>query len=134
MGCLSYPIDIVSIRLVGGTVVSPNALFELLERSAGIDPDRTAVIEPGQGLITYGELNALANQLRDRLHHQGVCPGDRVGVYLHKSIDSVAAIFGILKSWRCLRSCRSRSSGFQECLYPHRLPGKGRSHRRLLRE
>ena len=98
MGCLSYPIDIVSIRFVGGTVVSPNALFELLERSAGIDPDRTAVIEPGQGLITYGELNALANQLRDRLHHQGVCPGDRVGVYLHKSIDSVAAIFGILKT------------------------------------
>lgn len=73
------------------------ALFEFLEHSARSDPNRIAIIEPGRGSITYGELNALANQLRDRLHHHGVCPGDRVGVYLHKSIDSVAAIFGILK-------------------------------------
>ena len=74
------------------------ALFVFLEHMAGVDPDRTAVIEPGQGTITYGELDTLASQLRDRLHHLGVCPGDRVGIYLHKSIDSVTAIFGILKS------------------------------------
>jgi amino acid adenylation domain-containing protein len=79
-------------------VETPKALFEFLEHSAGIDPDKTAVIEPDQGSISYGELNALANQLRDRLHHLGVCRGDRVGIYLHKSIDSVAAIFGILKT------------------------------------
>jgi len=79
-------------------VASSKALFEFLEHSAGVDPDKTAVIEPGQGSITYGEFNALANQLRDRLYHLGVCPGDRVGIYLHKSIDSVAAIFGILKT------------------------------------
>ena len=79
-------------------MATQKALFEFLEHSAGIDPDRTAVIEPGQGSITYGELDALTNQLRDRLYHQGVCPGDRVGIYLHKSIDSVAAIFGILKT------------------------------------
>jgi amino acid adenylation domain-containing protein len=86
------------MRHVGGTVATPKALFEFLEHSAGVDADKTAVIEPGQGSITYGELNALANQLRDRLYHLGVCPGDRVGIYLHKSIDSVAAIFGILKA------------------------------------
>lgn len=79
-------------------MVTPKALFEFLEHSAGIDPDSTAVIEPGQGSITYGELNTLANQLRDRLYHLGVCRGDRVGIYLHKSIDSLAAIFGILKT------------------------------------
>jgi len=79
-------------------VVTPKALFEFLEHSAGIDPDGTAVIEPGQGSITYGELNALANQLRDRLYHLGVRRGDRVGIYLHKSIDSLAAIMGILKT------------------------------------
>jgi L-proline---[L-prolyl-carrier protein] ligase len=79
-------------------VATPTALFQFLEHSAGNDPNRTAVIEPGQGSITYGELNALANQLRDRLFHLGVCPGDRVGIYLYKSIDSVAAIFGILKT------------------------------------
>jgi amino acid adenylation domain-containing protein len=79
-------------------VETPKALFEFLEHSAGINPDRTAVIEPGQGSITYGELNALADQLRDRLHQLGVCHGDRVGIYLHKSIDSLAAILGILKT------------------------------------
>jgi amino acid adenylation domain-containing protein len=79
-------------------VATSKALFEFLEHSAAIDPDRIAVIEPGQGSITYGELNALSNQLRDRLYHLGVCPGDRVGIYLHKSIDSVAAIFAILKT------------------------------------
>jgi amino acid adenylation domain-containing protein len=79
-------------------VGTPKALFEFLEHSAGIDPDRTAIIEPGQGSITYGELNALANQLRDRLYQLGVFRGDRVGVYLHKSIDSLVAIFGILKT------------------------------------
>ncbi|HSJ85791.1 MAG TPA: amino acid adenylation domain-containing protein [Anaerolineales bacterium] len=79
-------------------MATATALFQFLEHSAEIDPEGIAVIEPGQGSITYGELNALANQLRDRLYHLGVCPGDRVGIYLHKSIDSVAAIFGILKT------------------------------------
>jgi hypothetical protein len=53
--------DTVSSRLVGGTVISPNALFEFLEHSARLDPDGSTVIEPGHGSITYGELNALAN-------------------------------------------------------------------------
>jgi non-ribosomal peptide synthetase component F len=43
-------------------------------------------------------LDNLSNLLCDRLNHLGVSPGDRVGIYLHKSIDSVAAIFGILKA------------------------------------
>ena len=77
---------------------TPKALFEFLEHSANIDPDGTAIIEPGQGSITYGELNALANQLRDRLYQLGISRGDRVGIYLHKSIDSLAAILGILKT------------------------------------
>ena len=53
-------------------MLTPKALFEFLEHSARLDPDRTAVIEPDRGSITYGELHALANQLRDRLYHLGV--------------------------------------------------------------
>jgi L-proline---[L-prolyl-carrier protein] ligase len=86
------------MELVGGAVETPKALFEFLEHSAGVDPDRTAVIEPGQGAISYGELNTLSDQLRDRLYHLGVNRGDRVGIYLHKSIDALASVLGILKT------------------------------------
>ena len=46
----------------------------------------------------YLQLAALSDRFRDRLWHLGVRPGDRVGLRLHKSIDSLAAIFGILKA------------------------------------
>jgi amino acid adenylation domain-containing protein len=39
----------------------------------------------------------MADCVRDRLLHLGVGPGDRVGIYLEKSIEAVAAIFGILR-------------------------------------
>ena len=98
MGCLSYRNNIGFNKLVGGTVATPKALFEYLEHSAATNPAQIAVIEPDQGSMSYGELNALSDQLRDRLYQLGVRRGDRVGIYLHKSIDSLAAIFGILKT------------------------------------
>ncbi len=73
-------------------------LHQLLDRSAQIHPERTAVEEPGKGTITYQGLAALSDRFRDRLCHLGVQRGDRVGIYLRKSIDSVASIFGILKT------------------------------------
>ena len=60
--------------------------------------DRMAVIEPDRGAITYSDLSVLANRLRDRLCAIGVGIGDRVGIYLGKSIDAVACIYGILKT------------------------------------
>lgn len=73
-------------------------LQAFLERSAARRPDHIAVEDPGFGRLTYHQLNKLADRLRDRLVHMGVNRGDRVGVYLHKSADTVAAIFGILKA------------------------------------
>jgi amino acid adenylation domain-containing protein len=75
-----------------------NTLHHLLVLSAERYPDRIAVEETDGGSITYRDLNQLSDQLRDKLIHLGVCPGDRVGIYLRKSIDSVASIFGILKT------------------------------------
>jgi len=57
-----------------------------------------AVVEPGRGSITYGELDALSDRVRDRLALLGVGRGDRVGIYLRKSIDSVATLLGALKA------------------------------------
>jgi amino acid adenylation domain-containing protein len=73
-------------------------LHDLLERSAQLRPQHPAVEDDETGIISYQGLSHLSDRLRDRLRHGGVGPGDRVGIYLRKSIDSVAAIFGILKS------------------------------------
>lgn len=73
------------------------ALHEAFVRAATRHGERIAVVEPGHGEITYAALASLAEAMRDRLHALGVRPGDRVGVYLPKSIDTVAAIYGILE-------------------------------------
>lgn len=48
--------------------------------------------------ISYRELGALSDAVRDRLVCLGVRPRDRVGIYMRKSIDAVAAIYGVLKA------------------------------------
>ena len=77
---------------------TPKALHQFLDHAAGTHPDHVAVEEPNKGKISYRNLAALSDRLRDRLYYLGVRPGDRVGIYLSKSIDAVAAIFGILKA------------------------------------
>jgi amino acid adenylation domain-containing protein len=78
-------------------------LHEVLAAGARRDPEAIAVEEPRRGedapgRITYGALGQLSDRVRDRLLERGVRPGDRVGMYLRKSIDGVASIFGILKA------------------------------------
>lgn len=74
------------------------ALHHLLDRSAQRQPDHVAINAPGHGVITYQALAQLSDRLRDQLYQLGVRHGDRVGLYLHKSIDTITAIFGILKT------------------------------------
>jgi amino acid adenylation domain-containing protein len=74
------------------------SLASLLENSAARHPAGPAVSLAEQGGLTYAELDARANRVRDRLVHLGVKPGDRVGLRLHKSVDGVTLIFGILKA------------------------------------
>jgi non-ribosomal peptide synthetase component F len=69
-----------------------------LERATEHWPDRIAVEEPGGPAVTYRELSALSDRVRDRLAHMGVRRGDRVGVYMRKCVDTVATIFGALKA------------------------------------
>src|SRR5512138_1661506 len=77
---------------------SQKTLQKLLVLSAEKYPDRIAVEETGAGAISYRDLDWLSDLLRDRLIYLGVRRGDRVGIYLRKSVDAVAAIFGILKA------------------------------------
>ncbi|MCP5158754.1 MAG: amino acid adenylation domain-containing protein [Gammaproteobacteria bacterium] len=68
--------------------------MEAAERFSG----RVAVIDPGYTDITYRQLAELSGRLRDRLYALGVEPRDRVGLYMRKSTDAVAAIYGILRA------------------------------------
>src|SRR5207248_943416 len=71
---------------------------QLLDHSAQIRPHQLAVEDDESGTITYEDLGTLSDRVRDRLRFMGVHPGDRVGICLRKSIDAVAAIFGVLKA------------------------------------
>lgn len=75
-----------------------HALHHYLYYAAQMRPGHVAVEESQGAAITYRELAALSDALRDRLHKLGVQRGDRVGIYMKKSVEAVAAIFGILKA------------------------------------
>jgi amino acid adenylation domain-containing protein len=74
------------------------ALYHWLDRSARERDSQPAVIEgSGAGWMDYRTLGALSDRVQGRLAAMGVKRGDRVGLYLRKSIDGIASIFGILK-------------------------------------
>ena len=72
-------------------------LQHLLSESAARHPDREAVRYDGQGL-TYRQLDRLSNQAARALQAAGVKRGDRVGIYVHKSLASLVSVFSILKA------------------------------------
>jgi amino acid adenylation domain-containing protein len=75
------------------------AIHEWLRQSAERRGTHIAVEEgDSERRITYADLDALSDRLRDRLIHWGVKRGDRVGIDLTKSADAVAAMYGILKA------------------------------------
>jgi amino acid adenylation domain-containing protein len=71
-------------------------LHQLLRSSALVHPDRPAVVD-GERSMTYAELDARSNQVANLLAEHGASRGDRVGLYLDKSMESLAGIYGILK-------------------------------------
>jgi amino acid adenylation domain-containing protein len=75
-------------------------LHQFLEYSARAYPDKKAVVS-GKSCLTYHELNLLTNQLANILREKGVTRGDRVGIYVSKSLASVICMFAILKAGGC---------------------------------
>jgi amino acid adenylation domain-containing protein len=74
-------------------------LHRLLDTSVRDRGAHPAVIEGGgAGQIDYATLGRLSDRVRDRLSAMCVGRKDRVGIYLRKSADGVASIFGILKT------------------------------------
>jgi amino acid adenylation domain-containing protein len=72
-------------------------VHHLVEQSAREHPERDAIAD-GKRMISYGELDAQANRLANLLGELGVGRGDRVALYLDKSIESIVGIYGSLKA------------------------------------
>jgi amino acid adenylation domain-containing protein len=102
----------------------------MLHAVARDHPANVAIEDPPEGKIRYDELEALSDRVRDRLVALGVRKGDRVGIYVRKSIDALAAIFGAMKAgaayvpvdpsapaWRCayiLNDCTVKAAVLED--------------------
>jgi amino acid adenylation domain-containing protein len=64
----------------------------------GARDGRPAIIEPGRGSVSYAALDDLANRVAARLLALGVASDSRIGLYLHRSADAVAAMLGVLRA------------------------------------
>ncbi|HEX2909577.1 MAG TPA: amino acid adenylation domain-containing protein [Chloroflexia bacterium] len=71
-------------------------LQDLARLSAERNPQALAV-KGAQSSLTYGELDQLANRLARALSHMGIGPGDRVGLWLDKTPQSVAVMQAVLR-------------------------------------
>jgi amino acid adenylation domain-containing protein len=77
--------------------MSGELIHGLLEASAEAHPSNLAVIDRDRQL-RYGEVEAQANRLAHLLLEFGVAHGDRVGLFLDKSLEAVVAYYGVLKA------------------------------------
>ena len=84
-------------RNAPGTPSSATTLHERFSRQAETQAARTAVSD-AHGDVTYGELEARANQIAWRLREMGVRPETRVGLCLGRSADAIVALLAVVKA------------------------------------
>jgi len=72
-------------------------LYHFLEESARKYPDRACTIFKG-AVITFREMNALADSIAAALVDMGIKKGDRVGIFMPNTPQFVMTYFGILKA------------------------------------
>lgn len=80
-------------------IVFEDDLFvhQMFEKQVTLQPNAT-VLKFEDTSITYAELNQKANQIANYLISNGVKQNDLVGIYVYRSIEMFAGIYGILKA------------------------------------
>jgi len=66
-------------------------------RQAALTPDRLAVVSHGDHL-SFGGLVERSAGLAGTLRREGVRSGDRVGLWMERSVEAIVAVFGILRA------------------------------------
>jgi len=72
-------------------------LQHLLTEGAARDPDHIAVVDRAESM-TYRELDAASARLAEGLAARGVGSGNRVGLFLDKSLHAIVAVWGVLRA------------------------------------
>jgi amino acid adenylation domain-containing protein len=78
--------------------IAVETLPDLFGRQARQTPGANALEDPEGRRLTYAELDTAATRMANALREAGVRPGDRVGISMPKSIDSVICVLGALKA------------------------------------
>ncbi len=73
-------------------------MHRLFEQQAVLTPGNTAVVDAFGQQLTYQALNQLSNKLAHRLISIGAAPGKFVSVTMDRSISTIVAVMGVLKS------------------------------------
>lgn len=71
--------------------------YRLFESQVRMNPTKTA-IESSSGKLSYDELNKKANRVAHALIQAGIKRGDLVGLSLHRELNLLVSILGILKA------------------------------------
>jgi amino acid adenylation domain-containing protein len=72
-------------------------LFQAVDQAAEDYPEAEAIRFSGQSL-SYEELSRHSSRMANVLMEQGVRRGERVGIFMNKSLESAVAIYGIMKA------------------------------------
>lgn len=79
----------------------PATLPEAFARQAALTPDATALVSGADTILTYRQLDALADRLARRLTAQGMEPGGTVAVLMDRSAELVISLLAVAKSGGC---------------------------------
>ncbi|MBM4340815.1 MAG: acyl--CoA ligase [Deltaproteobacteria bacterium] len=74
----------------------PTLIHHFLERSAGLFPDKVAVVH-GEDRTAYAQINSRANSIARYLIDRGVVRGERIVLLAENSIEYISGYYGSLK-------------------------------------
>ncbi|HST58365.1 MAG TPA: amino acid adenylation domain-containing protein [Longimicrobium sp.] len=88
---------VVEWNQTGAAYSSGTCIHQLFAAQAARTPDAAAVVYEGESL-SYRELDERANRIANHLRRMGVGPEVRVGLYLERGLEMMAALLGVMKA------------------------------------
>lgn len=93
----TYRRQLSDLNATAAEPLDVSTVNELFSRAARAAPAAPAVVYEGE-TVSFGELEALANRLANRLRRLGVGSEERVGICLPRSIELIVSMLAVLKA------------------------------------